>query len=886
MAESSSSSPFTPASFNDYNNSLQTVALTATKRGAQLPADISFHRTIDRAFGRELDACSARVLSLTNRLLALAASVHGSNAKSKGKARLESAEDVLDDFRALVVDPMDQLLERADICLDEVLGRTKPPAIAVNPTPTTMQKKKAKIPPKGRLDPALQHASHLPKPQLRFARKVDNSPHTIWQPTLQHKYHAQVPLGYNLNDAIDVDMDGEGDELSVPSALHPYRYEITHTPYPSHMFAPAEPIAPASFDVTPFTWVDTPAHFSAMLERLRDAREIAVDLEYHSYRTFGGFVCLMQLSTREADWVVDTLALRDDMEALNEVFTDPRIVKVLHGAESDIVWLQQDFNLYIVNLFDTHHASKVLDFPRHNLATLLEMYCDFIADKRYQLADWRIRPLPEEMLAYARSDTHFLLFIFDNLRNALLDRGQSLSSSQSCAETPSASTSLSGAPTTDPQALIREVLSRSETTALRVYAKEGYDAAGGTGPGGWDNLARKWNKGALMAAAELEGVKDSVYAVQRAVYRCVHTWRDRVARVEDESTRYVLANHYLFVLAEQPPADMAALLRTLRSVPPVVQRRAKELLGAIRTAVASALAPSTSGSPPAISGDAEFSSGISALENTAISTARVAEMPQSIADDDAAVPSPPMLILSVVIGCCGEGSRKVRPAATNKASIASASASSLFGATLAPTSGRDSVKEEVRVSYSATRSALFDERVTSISRTSETARGSRFQEVVARIHGTLVIAPTMPKLAAIPSKAGAEMVEAVEEAAGSAQIEGQAEIPFIPAAQRTSAKMETVDDTIVVVGQARAKKRKRAPPRTAAIEVESFDYSTASNILDEGFDGDAAEEAGTKKQKKKARQMKGAAGYQYGEFPAPPKALSQPKSGNQSRTFR
>lgn len=37
--------------------------------------------------------------------------------------------------------------------------------------------------------------------------------------------------------------------------------------------------------------------------------------------------------------------------------------QVLHGAESDIVWLQQDFNLYIVNLFDTYHASKVLGTP-------------------------------------------------------------------------------------------------------------------------------------------------------------------------------------------------------------------------------------------------------------------------------------------------------------------------------------------------------------------------------------------------------------------------------------------------------------------------------------------------------------------------------------------
>lgn len=48
--------------------------------------------------------------------------------------------------------------------------------------------------------------------------------------------------------------------------------------------------------------------------------------------------------------------------------------------------------------------------------------------------------------------------------------------------------------------------------------------------------------------------------------------------------RYVLPNHYLFVLAEKPPADMAALLSLFHPVPPVVRRRSKELLDAIRGA--------------------------------------------------------------------------------------------------------------------------------------------------------------------------------------------------------------------------------------------------------------------------------------------------------------
>lgn len=36
----------------------------------------------------------------------------------------------------------------------------------------------------------------------------------------------------------------------------------------------------------------------------------------------------MQISTRNADYIIDTLELRDKMQVLNEIFTDPAVVKV------------------------------------------------------------------------------------------------------------------------------------------------------------------------------------------------------------------------------------------------------------------------------------------------------------------------------------------------------------------------------------------------------------------------------------------------------------------------------------------------------------------------------------------------------------------------------
>lgn len=221
--------------------------------------------------------------------------------------------------------------------MDDHLGHNKAPAIVVNsvavPTPAKVSARpcslyrlcqiilqKSNIP-RGRLDPSLQHASYLSKPQLKFKRKIDNHDYSPWLPTLSHKYNAQVPIGYNYR---------ETDGTVIPS-IHPYQYEIKHITYPERMFRIATPIPPKSFEETPFSWVSTPSGFATMLDKLRLAKEFAVDLEHHSYRSWSGFVCLMQISTREEDFVVDALELREELFELNEVFTDPRVVKVSHS---------------------------------------------------------------------------------------------------------------------------------------------------------------------------------------------------------------------------------------------------------------------------------------------------------------------------------------------------------------------------------------------------------------------------------------------------------------------------------------------------------------------------------------------------------------------------
>merc|ERR1712125_142915 len=134
-----------------------------------------------------------------------------------------------------------------------------------------------------------------------------------------------------------------------------------------------------------------------------------------------GFLCLMQLSTRDADYLVDVLALRPYLGMLQGLFGNPSVVKVLHGANMDVKWLHRDLGLHVANLFDTGQAARLLNFQSYSLAFLLQKFVGVQADKQHQLADWRTRPLTPGMVRYARQDTHYLLDIYDRLRCELLD---------------------------------------------------------------------------------------------------------------------------------------------------------------------------------------------------------------------------------------------------------------------------------------------------------------------------------------------------------------------------------------------------------------------------------------------------------------------------------
>ena len=173
----------------------------------------------------------------------------------------------------------------------------------------------------------------------------------------------------------------------------------------------------------PPIWVNSKQLLQKMMDDLATQSRVAVDTESNSLHAFREQVCLMQISSTNADYLIDPLVLKD-LSLIAPIFSNPKIEKVFHAAEYDLVCLRRDFNFSFANLFDTMQAARVLGYPAVGLDRLLGDKFKIQTDKRHQKADWAARPLTKEQIHYARLDTHYLFDLRDALEKELREKGR------------------------------------------------------------------------------------------------------------------------------------------------------------------------------------------------------------------------------------------------------------------------------------------------------------------------------------------------------------------------------------------------------------------------------------------------------------------------------
>ncbi len=161
------------------------------------------------------------------------------------------------------------------------------------------------------------------------------------------------------------------------------------------------------------TFIDTDDKLHRLVAALAGETLLAVDTELNSLYAYRERVCLIQLSTRSADYIIDPLKVTD-MQPLAPLLASPQVEIVFHAAEYDLMCLKRDFDFDFRNLFDTMIAARVCGYKLIGLGNLLNDLVGLAVDKSHQRDNWGQRPLPPESLLYAQMDTHFLPALRDH----------------------------------------------------------------------------------------------------------------------------------------------------------------------------------------------------------------------------------------------------------------------------------------------------------------------------------------------------------------------------------------------------------------------------------------------------------------------------------------
>lgn len=235
---------------------------------------------------------------------------------------------------------------------------------------------------------------------------------------------------------------------------------------------------------------------------------IGVDTEANSFFAYHERMCLLQITADGEDYIVDPIALGDDLKLINPLLANPDIVKIFHAAEFDLMILRKDLDVEVRGMFDTQVAMTLLRHDKTGLAALIQSYYGIELSKKEQRSNWGQRPLTEEQIAYARIDTHFLVELHGRLVKELEEA------------------SMTGAAYGEFERQEREILIPGPPNPERYRKIKG-----------------------------VRGLNPSAMASLKAIF----DWRESIAESRDVPLFRVLGNQSLIDMAVRPPKDRKQL---------------------------------------------------------------------------------------------------------------------------------------------------------------------------------------------------------------------------------------------------------------------------------------------------------------------------------------
>ncbi len=256
------------------------------------------------------------------------------------------------------------------------------------------------------------------------------------------------------------------------------------------------------------------AELEAAVKTLRKSSFVTVDTEFIRETTFWPELCLIQMASPDDAFLIDPLAKDIDLKPFFELMADESVIKVFHAARQDIEIIFHRGGLIPHPVFDTQVAAMVCGFGDSvSYDQLVFKITNVRIDKSSRFTDWRRRPLSDKQLEYALADVTHLIDVYRHLAAELERENRAHWLNEEM-----------------------EVL-----TARETYDPNPEDA--------WKRL-------------KMRNAKPQ----QLAIAKSIAAWRELEARQRNVPRGRILKDDALVEIAQQMPADIAALGR-LRAVP-------------------------------------------------------------------------------------------------------------------------------------------------------------------------------------------------------------------------------------------------------------------------------------------------------------------------------
>ncbi len=167
---------------------------------------------------------------------------------------------------------------------------------------------------------------------------------------------------------------------------------------------------------------DTEA-LNAACEQLHQSSFVTVDTEFLRESTFWAKLCLIQIASPQAAFIIDPLADGLNLDRFFHLMEDESVMKVFHAARQDVEIFVHLNGTVPKPLFDSQIAAMVCGYgDQISYDQLVRRTTGNSVDKTSQFTDWSRRPLSDAQLTYALSDVTHLRDVYMSLVDNLQEQ--------------------------------------------------------------------------------------------------------------------------------------------------------------------------------------------------------------------------------------------------------------------------------------------------------------------------------------------------------------------------------------------------------------------------------------------------------------------------------